>query len=168
MRYDSEGNFAPMSDREAVHSAWKWGVFALLALILIPLVIWLVSAAFAPTTAKINERRQVNTATNRIFQKNHFFDLWSDVKSQTAQIKIDQQAADAHRSSTAGQQDPIGAIASEQARLDAVVQGVKGQCMSNLNQYNVDVQKDTGGQFRQEQSPEHLPTGLDDNCGQGA
>jgi hypothetical protein len=115
------------------------------AVILGLIVLWAIAAAtfgLGVATAGIYGRgqqiRQVNSAENRTFQYNHFFNLNADVKSEVQQINTTVAAVN-------GTTD-----ATEHSRLNAVLLGLE-----NTNQYNADAAKvTTGALFRDNNLPQ--------------
>lgn len=135
--------------------------------------LWLLTAAiwgFGVATAGIFGRgeqiKQVNSAENRTFQYNHFFDLDATVKTQTSQFR--QAAAAAKQYDTTHKGDSSYAVTTESGRLNSVAQGLQALCTQNLNQYNADAEKVvTGALFRDNNLPERLPDGPATNCTDG-
>lgn len=56
MKYNPDGSFAPMTDKEVVHKVWMWSVIALLLIGLTSLIGWRVGWWFKEQ----NTNRQVN------------------------------------------------------------------------------------------------------------
>lgn len=130
------------------------------AVILGLIVLWAIAAAtfgLGVATAGIYGRgqqiRQVNSAENRTFQYNHFFNLNADVKSEVQQINTTVAAVN-------GTTD-----ATEHSRLNSVLLGLENICITNTNQYNADAAKvTTGALFRDNNLPQTLPDGPTTNC----
>ena len=145
-------------------------VKAVLLTIGVLLGLWLLVAAFfglSVATAGLFGRGQqiiqVNSAENRTFQYNHFFDLYGTVKTQTSQYR---QALTAYKQyQTNHKGDSSYAVTTEEARLGSVALGLQALCTENINQYNADAQKVvTGALFKDNNLPERLPDGAVTNC----
>jgi len=115
--------------------------------------IWGLGVATAGIYGRGTQIRQVNSAANRTFQYNHFFNLYSDVKSEVQQIGTTNAT--------------LGATTdeAEHTRLSSVLLGLENICITNTNQYNADAAKVvTGALFRDSSLPQTLPDGPTTNC----
>jgi len=121
-----------------------WGITA---------TIWGMGVATAGIYGRGTQIKQVNSAENRTFQYNHFFNLYSDVKSEVQQIGT----TNATLAATTDE--------SEHGRLASVLLGLENICITNTNQYNADAAKVvTGALFRDNNLPQMLPDGPVTNC----
>lgn len=114
--------------------------------------IWGLGVATAGIYGKGEAHKTQQSGNNRIFQDQHFFQLYGDIKAQTSQL---QNAA----KQAAAETDP-----AEKSRLNSVVLGIENLCQQNIQRYNADAQAYISSQFRSANLPESVPTGSTDNC----
>jgi hypothetical protein len=133
------------------------GVLVVLAASLIGALVWGIGVATSGIHGRGEQIKQINRADNRTFAQEQFQQLYNDVKTYDTQITTAQTQADAFRKANEGKKDnAIGSIAQEQSRLDAVVTGLKNQCVSTRNNYTAEAQKVSKERFRDADLPWEL------------
>lgn len=140
--YDKSGNFREMTDREAVHTIWKWIGAGIIGVALLSAAIWGIGVATSGPAGRGEQIKKINRADNRTFSQEHFHDLLNDIKAYDQQIGVQQAALDAHTAQDA-----------EHDRLAQVVAGIKNQCISTRQQYDADALKISVGAFRDADMP---------------
>jgi hypothetical protein len=119
--------------------------------------------ATAPIQGKGDQYKQINSADNRTFQYQRFFDLDATIRSQSqsaAQAKKD--LADFNKQ-TPQRGDESFSITETRNQMRTVADGLRQQCLSNIQQYNNDAQEFTRNQFLDKNLPEHFnPAACDD------
>ncbi len=135
-----------------------WRIAGLLLVVLLVLgaiqfAVWGLGIVTAPWVGRQNVHRVINAPSNQIFQYEHFFTLDADIHADAANLKTEERQAAQHRKDTAGQPDPAGANATEQARLDSVVTGTSAHCQANVQTYNNDAREYTKDTFLSHQLP---------------
>lgn len=129
-----------------------FSILAVFLCIAIPLGVWGLRVAFAGVNGRGNQIIQVNNATNRTEQYNHFFDLKKDYDSQIAAIAINGKALAAIPSGSTDPQSVQDRSADEQN-----VTGARTVCTNTANTYNEDSLKTTtGAQFKSWNLPDQL------------
>lgn len=101
---------------------------------------------------------EINKAENRIESQQWFEQVYGDIKSYSQQIVTQEKALAGYRQANTNKPDPVGNIASEDARLSQVVTGLKNQCVSAVNDYNAEARKVLAEQWRSPELPNKLNT----------
>jgi hypothetical protein len=149
VKYDSDGNLTPVSDRETVRMAWKIGIGVIVAAIVVTIAVWGLGIVTAPWVGRQNAHRTINNPTNQIFQYNHFFQLDADIHADATNLKT-QETVLANTS-----KPQPGDIVSEQTYQELVtnVTGLSAQCEALIAQYNNNAVAYTTATFRSHSLP---------------
>lgn len=143
--YNKEGNLRDMTDREAVHTVWKWIVAGVIGATVLGAAIWGIGVATSGVHGRGEQIKKINRADNRTFAQEQFVQLLQDIKAYDQQISVQQQALDAHSAQDA-----------EHDRLAQVVAGLKTQCISTRNQYDAEAQKISKERFKDASLPDRV------------
>lgn len=134
---------------------WVWGSLAFAALVIIPLAVWGFQVVTAGAKGRGDQIIQVNNATNRTEQYNHFFDLKATYDTQVIAVQNNKAALAAD--------DPNATDIQSVQDRDADKKNVTGAetiCAGTANQYNEDSAKVvTGAQFKSFDLPDNLDPG---------
>lgn len=129
---------------------WKivtLAVVGVLALIVLPIGIWLINSAVSPVVGQVNVHRHINSAQNQQFQYEHFFALYGDIKTDTTNIQTSEAQLKSFEATVKGQADPFGQNTQTIAQDQSTVTGLEQQCTSLVNEYNNNAQEYTKAPF---------------------
>ena len=97
----------------------------------------------ASTKGKIEQTQQINTGQNRTAAQEHFETLYGDIKTQTANIQVAQQALES-------------ASPDDKSRRQTELIGLQQTCNAAVNTYNADARKVSKEEFRTADLPEQI------------
>lgn len=147
MKYNADGSFKELSDREAVHTVRRWIIGIVILLLILPVAGWGLGVALSGPKGRGEQIKQINGANNRTFAQELFQQLIADIRAYDTQIGIQQNALNAHTTQDA-----------EKNRLAQVVAGIQTQCVSTVQQYNAEARKISHERWRDSTLPEQIDT----------
>jgi hypothetical protein len=140
-----------------------WYLAALAFVLVIGAVLWGLGVFTAPVVGKGEQYKQINSAPNRTFQYQRFFDLDGTIRTQVRNAAKARDELTAFNASNTQRPDENFAITESRNQIRANAVGLGQLCQSNVNQYNNDAQEWTRDQFLDSKLPEHFNPGVCDD-----
>lgn len=132
-----------------------WVGIAVVVVIGVSLGIYFLVFATANDRGRIQASNQINGATNRIGQYDHFFDEWQAYRAQVASLPtLTNQLKAFNASNPPGTNDPFGQIAQQRNEIQTSLTGLEQQCINTATSFNTDSQRNyTETQFKASNLP---------------
>jgi uncharacterized protein YlxW (UPF0749 family) len=149
MKFNEDGSFATMTDREATSyvkkTTLKWTLIIVAMAILVPICVWIFTVVTSDTKGKGDQIIRNNSEVNRTEQQQMFEDLYAQIISLDQRIDLAKQAVDtdiaAGKDTTISQQNLLGA---------------QNVCLEAIGDYNAAARKVLAKDWRSPDLPQEI------------
>jgi hypothetical protein len=148
---------------KAIGTGFIWAVAIIFFLGVISWGIWFFCVATAPVVGRGNQHIQINSAENRTFQYQRFFDLDATIRAQALNLDAAKKDLAAFNAQFPPSASEGFAITESRNNKSANVTGLRQILLSNITQYNNDAQEWTRNQFLDNKLPDHFDTSIADD-----
>ncbi len=159
MKYDSDGNFVDMNDREIVSTGRRWAVVTLVVVLLLAVIVPVVAWQLRVSTSNIKGKGDAavikNSAVNRIQSQAQFHSDFESVRA--LDLKLDDASAALNSFNAAhpnvGNGTAFDPMAEQQSNLQTSVNGIQQQCRNVVARYDASTEQYTARDFRDADLP---------------
>ena len=145
MKYDESGMLKPMSDREVVSSSKRWIVAFVVAIIVLPMIIWGASVLLSGPKGKGDQIVRNNSEINRTEQQQMFEDLYAQIRSLDDRVDVAQEVVE--NDEAAGRDSRISTTN---------LTGLQNVCLEAVGSYNAAARQVLSRDWRAEDLPQEI------------
>lgn len=164
MKFNDDGSFADMTDRDVYRTSRRWIVWVILAAVFVPMLAWGASVLLSGPKGAGDVTKQNNSANNRISAQAFFEDTYEAVKKFDLQIGDSDDAYQEFLKTTpqpdADDSVQVMLYTQKVNGHQTTIEGLQQQCRNAVASYNAEARKTIREQWRSAE----LPYQIDDTA----